>query len=47
VLGDRLYLPSDDGVVSTALDGSDARTLEPGIARVVEVVAAPGSSVRG
>jgi hypothetical protein len=44
VLGDRLYLPSDDGVVSTALDGSDARTLQPGIARVVEVVAAPGSS---
>jgi hypothetical protein len=43
VLGDRLYLPSDDGVVSTAFDGSDARTLQPGIARVVEVVAAPGS----
>jgi hypothetical protein len=42
VLGDRLYLPSDDGVVSTALDGSDARTLQPGIARVVEVAAAPG-----
>jgi hypothetical protein len=45
VLGDRLYLPNDDGVVSTALDGSDARTLQPGIARVVEVAAAPGSSM--
>ena len=44
MLGDRLYLPNDDGVMSTALDGSDARTLQPGIARVVEVVAAPGSS---
>jgi hypothetical protein len=44
VLGDRLYLPTDDGVVSTALDGSDARTLQPGIARVVELAAAPSSS---
>jgi hypothetical protein len=41
VLGDRLYFATDDGVVSTAFDGSDVRTLQPGIARVVEVVAAP------
>jgi hypothetical protein len=39
VLGDRLYLATDDGVLSTALDGSDAETLQPGIPRVVEVVA--------
>jgi hypothetical protein len=41
VLGDRLYLATDDGVLSTALDGNDARLLQPGIARVVEVVATP------
>jgi hypothetical protein len=41
VLGDRLYLATDDGVLSRTYDGNDARLLQPGIARVVEVVATP------
>ena len=37
--GDRLYLASADGIVSTALDGSDPRPLPLSIARVRDVVA--------
>ncbi|MET0910924.1 MAG: hypothetical protein ABWZ99_15770, partial [Ilumatobacteraceae bacterium] len=37
--GDRLYLASADGIVSTALDGRDPRPLPLSIARVRDVVA--------
>lgn len=37
--GDRLYLASGDGIVSTALDGSDPGPLPLSIARVRDVVA--------
>jgi hypothetical protein len=41
VHGDRLYIATEDGVVSSAFNGTDARSLDPGIARVVEVAAVP------
>ena len=37
--GDRLYLGTPDGIVSTALDGSDPRPFPLSIARVRDVVA--------
>ena len=37
--GDRLYLGTPDGIVSTALDGNDPRTFPLSIARVRDVVA--------
>ena len=40
--GDRLYLGTDDGIVSTALDGSDPRPFPLTIARVRDVVAVAG-----
>jgi hypothetical protein len=43
--GDRLYLGSDDGIVSTALDGSDTRPLPLSIARVRDVVTVDGGPI--
>ena len=43
--GDRLYLGSTDGIVSTALDGSDPRPLPLSIARVRDVVAVAGGPI--
>ena len=43
--GDRLYLGSGDGIVSTALDGSDPRPLPLSIARVRDVVTVAGGPI--
>jgi hypothetical protein len=37
--GDRLYLGSDDGIISTAIDGTDPRPFPLSIARVRDIVA--------
>ena len=41
VAGERLYVATEDGVVSMTLDGRERRLLAPGIARVHDVVAVP------
>ena len=43
--GDRLYLGTADGIVSTALDGSDPRPFPLSIARVRDVVAVDGGPI--